>query len=101
MSEVRPGNIRACVFDAYGTLFNVHSAAALAERLYPGQGDAVSQLWRTKQIEFHSLREAQVLIEAWRRHYNTLRPHSPLGYRPPAPEAVSWPAGAPPRPSAG
>jgi transposase InsO family protein len=50
---------------------------------------------------FHSLREAQVLIEAWRRHYNTLRPHSALGYRPPAPEAVPWPAGAPPHPSAG
>lgn len=35
---------------------------------------------------FHSLREAEVLIEAWRRHYNTVRPHSSLGYRPPAPE---------------
>lgn len=29
----------------------------------------------------------QILIEAWRRHYNTVRPHSSLGYRPPAPEA--------------
>lgn len=35
---------------------------------------------------FHTLMEAQVLIEAWRRHYNTARPHSALGYRPPAPE---------------
>jgi putative transposase len=50
---------------------------------------------------FHSLREAQVLIEAWRRHYNTVRPHSALGYRPPAPEAVPWPAWLPPRPAAG
>ena len=41
---------------------------------------------------FYTLREAQVLIEAWRRHYNTVRPHSALGYRPPAPEAVLWPA---------
>jgi hypothetical protein len=32
-----------------------------------------------------------ILIEAWRRHYNTVRPHSSLGYRPPAPEAVPWP----------
>ena len=32
--------------------------------------------------------EARILIEAWRRHYNTVRPHSSLGYRPPAPEAV-------------
>ncbi|MEH6751082.1 MAG: IS3 family transposase [Paracoccaceae bacterium] len=37
---------------------------------------------------FHSLREPQILIEKWRRHYNTVRPHSALGYRPPAPEAV-------------
>jgi putative transposase len=35
---------------------------------------------------FYTLKEAQVLIEAWRRHYNTIRPHSSLGYRPPAPE---------------
>ncbi|MBX6747147.1 MAG: transposase, partial [Acetobacteraceae bacterium] len=31
---------------------------------------------------------AEVLIERWRRHYNTARPHSALGYRPPAPEAI-------------
>lgn len=37
---------------------------------------------------FYNLREAQVLIEAWRRHYNTQRPHSALGYRPPVPEAT-------------
>ncbi|RWR04106.1 integrase core domain-containing protein, partial [Paenirhodobacter populi] len=35
-----------------------------------------------------SLREAQILIEQWRKHYNTKRPHSALGYRPPAPEAI-------------
>ncbi|WP_447953423.1 IS3 family transposase [Sphingopyxis chilensis] len=40
---------------------------------------------------FYSLTEAQILIEAWRRHYNTVRPHSALGYRPPAPEAVPSP----------
>jgi transposase InsO family protein len=37
---------------------------------------------------FNTLREAQVLIEQWRRHYNTVRPHSALGYRPPAPEVA-------------
>ena len=37
---------------------------------------------------FYSLKEAKVLIERWRRHYNTVRPHSALGYKPPAPEAV-------------
>jgi putative transposase len=35
---------------------------------------------------FYSLREAQIIIESWRRHYNTVRPHASLGYRPPAPE---------------
>lgn len=35
------------------------------------------------------LAEAKVLIEAWRRHYNTVRHHSSLGYRPPAPETAT------------
>jgi len=38
---------------------------------------------------FYTLREAQVLIEQWRVFYNTERPHSSLGYRPPAPETVA------------
>ncbi len=37
---------------------------------------------------FYSLREAQILIEEWRKHYNTKRPHGALGYRPPAPETI-------------
>ncbi|WP_143508224.1 integrase core domain-containing protein, partial [Pseudovibrio brasiliensis] len=37
---------------------------------------------------FYSLREAQVIIESWRNYYNTKRPHSALGYRPPAPETI-------------
>jgi len=37
---------------------------------------------------FYTLREAQVLIERWRIHYNTVRPHGSLGYRPPAPETA-------------
>jgi hypothetical protein len=36
---------------------------------------------------FYSLKEVQVLAERWRVHYNTIRPQSSLGYRPPAPEA--------------
>jgi putative transposase len=41
---------------------------------------------------FDTLLEAKVLIERWRIHYNTVRPHSALGYRPPAPEAIQpWP----------
>ncbi|MBL0407659.1 IS3 family transposase [Microvirga aerilata] len=54
---------------------------------------------------FYSLREAKVVIESWRRHYNTLRPHGSLGYKPPAPEvfvpamsarAAQQPQSAPP-----
>jgi transposase InsO family protein len=37
---------------------------------------------------FYTLQEAKVLIERWRQHYNRFRPHSALGYRPPAPEAI-------------
>ena len=35
---------------------------------------------------FYTLKEAQIVIESWRRHYNAVRPHASLGYRPPAPE---------------
>ena len=46
---------------------------------------------------FYSLREAQIVIESWRRHYNTIRPHQSLDYKPPAPEVfvpalAAWPA---------
>jgi len=46
---------------------------------------------------FYSLKEAQIIIESWRRHYNTIRPHASLGYKPPAPEVfvsafTAWPA---------
>jgi transposase InsO family protein len=41
---------------------------------------------------FSTLHEAKVLIERWRRHYNAVRPHSSLGYRPPAPETILPPA---------
>jgi putative transposase len=50
---------------------------------------------------FYSLAEARVVIEGWRRHYNTVRPHSSLGYKPPAPNALLWPAAqSQPEPSA-
>jgi putative transposase len=35
---------------------------------------------------FYSLREARIVIESWRHHYNTIRPHASLGYKPPVPE---------------
>jgi 2-haloacid dehalogenase len=44
--------VDALVFDAYGTLFDVHSVTQTAEHLAPGRGTALSQLWRTKQLEY-------------------------------------------------
>lgn len=44
--------VSALVFDAYGTLFDVHSVTRLAETLYPGRGAALSAAWRTKQLEY-------------------------------------------------
>jgi transposase InsO family protein len=41
---------------------------------------------------FSTLRKAQLLIESSRRHYNAVRPHASLGYRPPAPQAILPPA---------
>ena len=44
--------ISALVFDAYGTLFDVHSVTRLAESLFPGRGAALSAAWRSKQLEY-------------------------------------------------
>jgi 2-haloacid dehalogenase len=46
---------KAVLFDAYGTLFDVYSVAMLAEQLFAGQGQALSILWRDKQIEYTRL----------------------------------------------
>ena len=58
---------------------------------------------RTNQEIFYSLKEAQVVVEQWRNEYNTIRPHSSPGYRPPAPQTstgyqpnlVIWNASSP------
>jgi len=44
------------VFDAYGTLFDVQSIAALADEIFPGIGGALTVLWRDKQLEYTRLR---------------------------------------------
>lgn len=46
---------KAVVFDAYGTLFDVYAMGVLAEKLYPGKGVAIANLWRDKQIEYTRL----------------------------------------------
>jgi hypothetical protein len=47
---------QALVFDAYGTLFDLHSVITLCDRKFPGQGAELSKLWRTKQLEYTWLR---------------------------------------------
>src|SRR3954466_15095667 len=49
-------NLRALVFDAYGTLFDVHSVAQRCESFWPGKGALLSQAWRAKQLEYTWLR---------------------------------------------
>ena len=46
---------KAVLFDAYGTLFDVHSVAMLAEQFFPGHGEKLSVIWRDKQIEYTRL----------------------------------------------
>jgi len=48
--------IKAWVFDAYGTLFDPFSVQGKAERIFPGRGDALSRLWRSRQLEYTWLR---------------------------------------------
>ena len=59
---------RAVLFDAYGTLFDVYSVHALADRLFPGHGQRLSVLWRDKQIEYSRL----VSMAGQRRSFRAL-----------------------------
>ena len=49
-------NVSALVFDAYGTIFDVHSVTRLADGFFPGRGAQLSAAWRTKQLEYTWLR---------------------------------------------
>jgi len=69
MSHPRFSNIGACVFDAYGTLFDVHSAAARYRDDLGDAADAVSRTWRDKQLQYtwlRSLMGRQHHIDFWR-----------------------------------
>ncbi|MDP2334251.1 MAG: haloacid dehalogenase type II [Reyranella sp.] len=48
--------IKAIVFDAYGTLYDIQSVAAVTEAAYPGHGEMITQIWRIKQLEYTWLR---------------------------------------------
>jgi len=64
-------SIQVVVFDAYGTLFDVYAIGALAEKLYPGQGAALSVLWRDKQIEYTRLISLSDPNPQGSRHYQS------------------------------
>jgi 2-haloacid dehalogenase len=48
--------IKAIVFDAYGTLYDIQSVAAVTEDAFPGYGDIITQIWRVKQLEYSWMR---------------------------------------------
>ena len=62
-----PHEISALVFDAYGTIFDVHSVSRLAESHFPGKGAALSAAWRTKQLEYTWLRTLMGRYEDFNR----------------------------------
>jgi 2-haloacid dehalogenase len=59
--------VSALVFDAYGTIFDVHSVARVAETLFPGKGAALSAAWRGKQLEYTWLRSLMGRYEDFSR----------------------------------
>src|SRR5450755_777440 len=54
--KIRTVTITAVVFDAYGTLYDIHSVADITEQAYPGYGGIITQVWRIKQLEYTWLR---------------------------------------------
>src|SRR5213593_116583 len=85
--------VDALVFDAYGTLFDVQSVAAQAERLFPGHGAALSQLWRTKQLEYTWLQSLMQSATQRREDFAAITAHA-LDY---AAQALALPLATPGR----
>ncbi len=71
-----PIPVDALVFDAYGTLFDVQSVITLAERLFPGHGAALSQLWRAKQLEYSWLQSLMLSPTQRREDFAALTAHA-------------------------
>jgi len=68
--------VDALVFDAYGTLFDVQSVAAQAQRLFPGHGAALSQLWRSKQLEYTWLQSLMQSATQRREDFAAITAHA-------------------------
>ena len=69
-------SVDALVFDAYGTLFDVHSVEATAERLFPARGTALSQLWRSKQLEYTWLQSLMLSTHQRREDFAAITAHA-------------------------
>jgi 2-haloacid dehalogenase len=69
-------SVDALVFDAYGTLFDVQSVATLAERLFSGRGAALSQLWRSKQLEYTWLQSLMLSPTQRREDFAAITAHA-------------------------
>ncbi len=80
-------SVDALVFDAYGTLFDVQSVATLVERLFSGQGAALAQLWRSKQLEYTWLQSLMLSSAQRREDFAAITAHA-LDY---AAEALHMP----------
>ncbi len=102
---LRPRELAERIGLSLTTLWRLRRRGDLPEplRLSPGLFIEPGSPWENGYVEsfngklrdelldreiFYTLTEAQILIERWRRQYNTVRPHSALGYRPPAPDAI-------------
>src|SRR5664280_2769066 len=76
-------------------LFHFRQIRKALERLIPTRPTAQASIAAELRVEllngeiFYSLKEAHIVIEQWRKHYNTIRPHSAHGYRPPAPQTMN------------
>jgi len=69
-------SVDAVVFDAYGTLFDVQSVATLVERLFSGHGAALSQLWRSKQLEYTWLQSLMLSPTQRREDFAAITAHA-------------------------
>ncbi len=76
LSATSARNLSAFVFDAYGTLFDVHSVAAAAEAAYPGQGAELSRVWRAKQLEYTWLQSLMATHSRPREDFAALTAHA-------------------------
>src|SRR5262245_65764574 len=67
-------HLKALAFDAYGTLFDVFSVTSLCDELYPGNGHALAQLWRAKQLQYSLLRSMmQRYKDFWQLTHDALQ----------------------------